>query len=134
MFLKDNKDLEEEFRMIHYTICKPDVNIELADKSFLFKGNEASFINEKNYEEVFVLYHDNELTDKQRKETEDFLCLHTQLKNEFDLIGLARLTPENSVIFSNKRKLYKKEKTGKVIPYILESCLQQQFSLDRDYG
>ena len=72
MFLKQNKDLEEEFRMIHHTISKPDVNVELADKSFLLRKNEGSFINEKNYEEVFVLYHDNELTDKQKKETEEF--------------------------------------------------------------
>ena len=43
MFLKENKDLEEEFRMIHYTISKPDANVELADKSFLFRNN-TSFI------------------------------------------------------------------------------------------
>src|SRR5450432_4314549 len=94
MFLKQNKDLEQEFRMIHYTICKPDVNVELTDKSFLFRENAATFINEKNYEEVFVLYHDNELTGKQKKETEDFLSRHAHLKNEFELIGLARFIPE----------------------------------------
>lgn len=116
MFLKENRDLEEEFRMIHHSICKPDISVELADKSFLLRGNAESFINEINYEEVFVLYHDNELTDKQKKETEDFLSLHTQLKNEFELIGLAKLIPDYSVIFPNKKKLYKKEKTGKVVP------------------
>ena len=123
MFLKQNKDLEEEFRMIHYTISKPDVNVELADKSFLLRKNEESFINEKNYEEVFVLYHDNELTENEKLETEEFLSHHTQLKNEFDLIGLARLTPEDSVIFPNKKKLYKKEKTGKVVPVIFWRAL-----------
>ena len=34
MFVKHNKDLEEEFRMIHHTISKPDMNLELTDKSF----------------------------------------------------------------------------------------------------
>jgi hypothetical protein len=123
MFVKQNKDLEEEFRMIHHTICKPDIHIELADKSFLLRGNEASIINEKNYEEVFVLYHDNELTDKQKRDTENFLLLHTQLKNEFELIGLAKLTPDNSVIFPNKKRLYKKEKAGKVVPVIFWRAL-----------
>ncbi|MEP6947952.1 MAG: hypothetical protein ABI863_01695 [Ginsengibacter sp.] len=123
MFLKQNKDLEEEFRMIHHTICKPDGNIELADKSFLLRGNEGSFINEKNCEEVFVLYHDNELTDKQKKETGNFLLLHPQLKNEFELIGLARLIPDKSVIFPNKKKLYRKEKAGKVVPIIFWRAL-----------
>jgi hypothetical protein len=123
MFLKQNKDLEEEFRMIHHTICKPDTHIELTDKSFLLRGNEASIINEKNYEEVFVLYHDNELTDKQKKDTENFLLLHAQLKNEFELIGLAKLIPDDSVIFPNKRKLYKKEKAGKIVPLIFWRAL-----------
>ena len=59
-----------------------------------------SVINEKNYEEVFVLYHDNELSDKQKKQTEDFLARHAQLKNEFELIGLARLIPEDACCFS----------------------------------
>ena len=55
MFLKENKDLEEEFRMIHHTICKPDVNVEFADKSFLLRGKTQTFINEKNYEEIFFI-------------------------------------------------------------------------------
>ena len=123
MFLKQNKDLEEEFRMIHYTISKPDVNVELADKSFLLRKNEGSFINEKNYEEVFVLYHDNELTENEKLETEEFLSHHAQLKNEFDLIGLARLTPEDSVIFPNKKQLIQEKKTGKVVPVIFWRAL-----------
>ncbi len=116
MFLKQNKDLEEEFRMIHYTISKPDANIELADKSFLFRNNTGLFIHENNYEEIFVLYHDNELTAKQKFETEEFLSSHSQLKGDFELIGQARLTPENAVIFPGKKHLYRKEKSGKVVP------------------
>ena len=116
MFVKHNKDLEEEFRMIHHTISKPDMNLELTDKSFLFRNSQTSFINENNYEEVFVLYHDNELTQNEKRETEEFVSLHKELKNEFELIGLARLTPESSVVFLNKKLLYKKEKSGRVVP------------------
>jgi len=123
IFLKQNKDLEQEFRMIHHTICKPDATVEMADKSFLFRGNAGMFINENNYEEIFVLYHDNELTDKQKKETEDFLSQHAPLRNEFELIGLARLVPEDALIFPNKKKLYKKEKTGKVVPVVFWRAL-----------
>jgi tellurite resistance protein len=116
MFVKHHKDLEEEFRMIYHTIFKPDSTIQLADKSFLFRNNTTGFINAKNYEEVFVLYHDGELTENERLETEEFLSLHKELKNEFDLIGLARLTQESSVVFPTKKILYKKEKSGKVVP------------------
>ena len=118
MFVKDNKDLEEEFRMIHYTIARPDLSIGFTNKSFLLKNDPSSFINEKNYEEVFVLYHDKELTEDQKNETKEFLYAHPQLKNDFDLIGLARLTPEHEIIFPVKKILYKKEKPGKVISIV----------------
>lgn len=116
MFVMQNKDLEDEFRMIHFTISRPDKNIHLADKSFLFRDTNSAFINEKNYEEIFVLYHDNELTAKGKLETENFILRHKDLKSEFDLIGLARLTPEVSVVFRGKKRLYKKGKPGKVVP------------------
>ncbi len=118
MFVKYNKDLEDEFRMIHHTIARPDANILLTDKSFLYRNDTTAFINEKNYEEVFVLYHDNELTKEQKLEIEDFVSRHTELRNEFDLIGLARLTPESAIVFNNKKVLYKREKSGKVVPVL----------------
>ncbi|MDQ6903233.1 MAG: hypothetical protein M3139_09500 [Bacteroidota bacterium] len=118
MFLKENKDLKEEFSMIHHTISKADENIILHDKSFLFKNNSLSLINDKNYEEVFVLYHDNELTKDERNEVEQFLSKHDSLQNEFELIGLARLTPETEVIHPNKKLLYRKEKSGRVVPLV----------------
>ena len=116
MFLKNNRDLEEEFSTINYTVSRPDTSIHLSDKSFLFKKSEEPFITQKNYEEIFVLYHDNELTNEQRLETQKFLGVNATLKEEFNLIGLARLTPESSVSYPDKKDLYKKEKDGKVIP------------------
>lgn len=116
LFVKHNKDLEQEFRMIHHTISKPGAGVQLNDKSFLFRTTQKSFINETNYEAVFVLYHDNELTESQKSETEDFLVIHKELKNEFDLIAMARLTPESAVVFPGKKILYRKEKSGKVTP------------------
>jgi hypothetical protein len=123
IFVKNNKDLEVEFRMMHHTISRPDASVLLTDKSFLFRNNSTAFINEKKYEEVFVLYHDNELSEKKKLETEEFLAVHKELKNEFDLIGLARLTPESPVVFPNKKILYKKEKTGKVVPLMFRKML-----------
>ncbi|MEO8861868.1 MAG: hypothetical protein ABI358_10620 [Ginsengibacter sp.] len=116
LFLKENKDLEEEFSMIHHTISKPEQNIILDDKSFLFKNNSLSLINDKNYEEILVLYHDNELTNNERNEVEQFLSKHESLQNEFELIGQARLTAENEVVYPNKKLLYRKEKSGRVVP------------------
>ncbi len=117
-FIRQNKGLEDEFIMIQDTICKPEIHAGLEDKSFLFRHNESSFITEKNYEEVFVLYHDDELTSDQKRQTELFVNQHPHLKNEFDLIRVAKLTSEISIIFPGKENLYKKEKTGRVVPVI----------------
>jgi hypothetical protein len=116
IFLKNNRDLAEEFRSIIRTISKPDVNLEIPDKSFLFRKDSEALINHKNYEEIFLLYHDNELTTDQKMELEKFLLSNRQFKDEFDLIGLARLVPEDSIVFPNKKLLYQKEKTAKVVP------------------
>lgn len=115
-FVKQFPEFEEEFNMVKLTINLPDESVRLMDKSFLLKNEASSFIDENNYEEVFVLYHDNELSDEQRSETEKFVNQHPELKVEFELIGKAKLTPEASVVFPDKKVLYRKEKAGRVIP------------------
>jgi hypothetical protein len=115
IFVKENPELKEEFCMLKLTISSPDEDIKLTDKSFLMK-KEPSLINEKNYEEIFVLYHDNELTEKEKLETETFVIQHPDLKAEFELIGKAKLIPESLIVYRNKKELYRKEKPGKVVP------------------
>ena len=117
-FVKQFPGFEEEFNMVKLTINFPDESVSLADKSFLIKNETSTFINENNYEEAFILYHDNELTDEQKSETEKFVNLHPELKLEFQLIGQAKLTPETLVVFPGKKWLYRKEKVGRVIPII----------------
>ena len=116
-FIRENKDLEDEFKTIQDTICKPD-NIVMQDKSSLLRATENDLVTEKNYEEIFVLYHDAELNSEERKSTELFVRDNPHLKKEFDLISRAKLTPENSITFLRKKDLYRKEKDGRVIPIV----------------
>ncbi|HET7119606.1 MAG TPA: hypothetical protein VFI29_24120 [Hanamia sp.] len=118
IFVQENPDLKEEFSMWKLTINSPDEEVKLLDKSFLLK-KELPFINEENCEEIFVLYHDNELSEEQKIETENFIIENSKFATEFELIGKAKLTPDNSIIFPNKKQLYRKEKSGKVIPLVL---------------
>ena len=117
-FVKQFPEFEEEFNMLKLTINVPDESVSLMDKSFLLKNETSSFINENNYQEAFVLYYDNELRVEQKIETEKFVNQHPELKVEFELIGKAKLTPEASVIFPDKKRLYRKEKAGRVIPMV----------------
>lgn len=118
IFVQENPDLKEEFSMWKLSINSPDEDVKLLDKSFLLKEN-SSFINENNYEEIFVQYYDNELSDEQKKETEKFVIENPKSKEDFELIGKAKLIPENAIVYPSKKQLYRKEKSGKVVPIIL---------------
>ena len=118
VFVKENPEFREEFCMLKLTINIPDDEIKLEDKSFLFKNESSFIINKNNCEEVFVNYHDNELSEKEKLETENFLAQHPGLKSEFELIGKAKLSPETSIVYPGKKELYRKEKSGKVIPMV----------------
>ncbi|HUZ57685.1 MAG TPA: hypothetical protein VMU83_02780 [Hanamia sp.] len=118
IFVQENPDLKEEFSMWKLSVNSPDEGVKLLDKSFLLK-KESSFINENNYEEIFVLYYDNELSTEQKKETENFIIENSKFKEDFELIGKAKLIPENSIVYTGKKQLYRKEKSGRKIPMIL---------------
>ena len=118
LFVEQYPDLRQEFNLILFTINIPDENVSLANKHFLIK-KENSTINENNYEAIFVLYHDDELSAEQKNETEQFLKEHPQYFQDFDLIGKAKLTSDNKIIYPDKKELYRREKAGRVIPLIL---------------
>lgn len=118
IFVKENPEFREEFCMLKLTINIPDDEIRLEDKSFLFKNESSFFINKTNYEEGFVQYHDKELSEKEKLETESFLSQHPELKSEFELIGKAKLSPDTSIVYPGKQELYRKEKSGKVVTLI----------------
>lgn len=118
IFVKQHVDLEEEFNMIKLTINIPDEMVSMPDKLLLIKNASLSFINENNYEEFFVLYHDNELTNEQKNETEDFLKINPQFATEFELIRQSKLSTEENIVYPGKKQLYRKEKVGRIIPLI----------------
>lgn len=117
-FIRENKDLEDEFRMIQNTVCKPD-SVVMENKANLLRESEVPLVTEKNYEEIFVLYHDGELNDEEKSKTELFVSQHPLLKKEFDVIGISKLLPDHSISFPGKKDLYKKEKAGRVLPLIV---------------
>ena len=115
-FVRQHPDLEEELLLFKLSVAKPDGNCKLDDKSFLFKESDK-FINHSNYEEVFVLYNDDELTTEERKETEEFLSANPSGKNEFELLQKVKLQADNTIVFPGKNLLYKSEEKSKVIPF-----------------
>ncbi|MBK6937073.1 MAG: hypothetical protein IPH18_09470 [Chitinophagaceae bacterium] len=64
-------------------------------------------INRHNYEEYFILYLDNELSDEERLMVEDFVQQQPDLKEELAMLLHYKLEPDTSVTFQNKEDLMK---------------------------
>lgn len=65
-------------------------------------------INRHNYEELFMLYADNELSVADKQAVEQFVAENIDLKAEFNLIQQLILRPEeDSISFDQKELLYK---------------------------
>lgn len=62
-------------------------------------------ITRHNYEELFILYLDNELTAAERQRVEDFAASNPDLKAELDLLLQTRLTADTSITFDSKDTL-----------------------------
>ncbi len=66
-----------------------------------------NYINRHNYEEYFLLYVDNELTEAQRKQVEMFISENPDLAPELDLLNGVKLEPVNDTVYDDKMNLYK---------------------------
>ena len=106
LFIKDNPDVANELDMLMQTKLNDD-RIVFTDKNSLYKTNDAE-LNLNNYEEQFLLYIDNELTDAGKNKVETFVLQHPQMQENFILLKQTKLEPE-TVIFPDKKSLYRKE-------------------------
>ncbi len=62
-------------------------------------------IDRHNYEEFFILYWDNELTAVQNQAVESFVNQNPDLKEEFNILGDTRFTPDDKLQFEEKNFL-----------------------------
>ncbi|MEO8712181.1 MAG: hypothetical protein ABI405_08675 [Parafilimonas sp.] len=113
-FVQHNADLAVEFAMLMQTKSLPD-EIIFSDKEILLK-TEGNCINEKNYEEYFLLYIDNELGAAKREEVEMYVLQHPKLQNEFTGLKQVVLVPE-AISYGEKEHLYRTEKRRRVFMY-----------------
>jgi hypothetical protein len=62
-------------------------------------------IDRHNYEEYFILYLDNELSDDKRREVEAFAQVHPDLKEELDILLQSKLVPDQHIVFEGREEL-----------------------------
>lgn len=110
-FVAENPDIAEELTLLQNTLLQPEETLVFKGKEVLLK-KEGQDISLNNYEEWFLLYTDNELSDEHKTQVELFVLQHPTLQREFEWLQQTRL-PEEKLVFSNKEILYKKETSGK---------------------
>lgn len=114
-FAAGNPDLQEELIQLQQYRMVPE-KITFPGKENLLRQTGNGFIHTANHEACFLLYADNELTGQQRMQVEQFVQDHPGLQEEFALISKAVLTPDTSIVFPEKKRLYRHEH-DKVIPF-----------------
>jgi hypothetical protein len=114
-FLAANPDLQQELEMLQQSTFQPDEEIVFSNKASLLKSSGETLITEGNCEQYFVLYADDELSNQQKASVEEFVYRNPRFQAAFELILAAKLTPDYSIVFPNKRSLYRKEKGRRVV-------------------
>ncbi len=110
-FLLDNPDLQLEMDMLTTTILQEETaSTVFPDKTTLYRTEDTeSPVTILNYETFFVQYGDDELSNEEKAATEKFVYEHPEFQAEFELIQQARLTPETSLVYPGKEKLFRGE-------------------------
>jgi anti-sigma factor RsiW len=80
-------------------------------------------ITRDNYEEFFLLYTDNELSEAERHEVERFVAEHPDLREEWEALLQCRVSPDSHLSFPDRNSLLKAEiegsaYTGALLSYI----------------
>ena len=111
-FVKENADLQEEFKLLGETRFTADNNIQFEEKGFL---RNDSFINVTNYEEQLLNYIDDEINSDQRKEVEKLTDQYPAVQRELSLLQKTKLQPDADIAFPDKSILYRREEKVRVI-------------------
>ena len=111
-FVRQHQDLAAELQALEDTRLQPDPRIRFDHKKSLLRHfSSSSIIDEQNYESVFILYVDGELSETEKEAVDQFLFQHPRLHRELILLQRACLSAADEEVFEDKHLLYKKSAT-----------------------
>ncbi len=110
-FLDNNPDLKGEFQQFENVSVYDDQDlIVYHDKDVLKKPGVLSVgvIHEDNYQEYFVAYQEEDLTEEMKQTVDLFVEKNPDLKMDFELFAQIRIIADDDVVFNEKDLLKKK--------------------------
>ncbi len=116
LFLEQNPELKKEFKNFEDLHVVQDKSLKFPEKQSLKKPEIKTVgeITEDNYVEYFVLAQDDELTNEEQKSVEISLQQNPHLQEEFRQLSLAKIVPDETIVFENKEQL----KQHRVVPLL----------------
>jgi len=109
-FIKDHPNLEKSFEALANLQLQPNDNLKFHSKEQLqqFASATNETINQDNYRDFIIAYHEGDLSGKQQNELHAFLSLDTAYQHELEIFGLLKLKPNSEEVFVNKSQLKRK--------------------------
>jgi len=110
IFLEQNPDLKESFESYENIELVADNSIKFISKENLKKSQSipTDNINQQNYEEIIVAKYEGDISDEDELELKAFMELNPKSKLEYNLMGSTYLTPDKTIVHSDKESLKKK--------------------------
>lgn len=117
-FLLKHPHIAEEIEDLNYLELQKETNIHLAE-TFLgsLKKEEITAdgaLNEDNYLENFIAYHEGDLKENSKSNVHRFLSKNEFLRTEFNAFKSIKLETNLNISYPNKSELLKKER--KIVP------------------
>jgi hypothetical protein len=113
-----NPDLREEWESLLSCRILPEEGLVFQDKQSLLRTTATmGDIEESNYQDYFLSYIDNQLTDKDRHMVEAFVGLFPAKRTELEQLRQTVSIPDSTIVFPDKDSLYKNEKHRRVIVF-----------------
>ncbi|MBG9375169.1 hypothetical protein I5907_02935 [Panacibacter sp. DH6] len=120
LFASQNPDLLPELEMLNQTKLPVDESQVFMHKNELLQ--KINSIGADNYEEQFLLYVDNELSNDSKNDVEKFVLQNPQFQDEFTLLKQTKLEAE-TIIFKDKDTLLRKDRDGSIIPLFIRFAI-----------
>ena len=104
-FVQSNPDLGEELAMLFQTVLQKD-DILLNKKMSLYKKEPLS----SDVKEKLLLCLDNELNEVEKNEITNLIKSSKPVSAEWNIVQSVKLFPDSSIVFEDKKSLYRTEK------------------------
>ena len=117
-FLNQNPDLKEELHLFE-EVKLPQEFVVFPEKKQL---NKSAADENRRLENTVVAYMEGDLDANDNKAFEAYLTNNPELKKEYGLFAKTRLIPDSKIIFSEKRKLYRKSGTTILLNWVARAA------------